>query len=392
MNAATIIIKIPYCVWREGRPRYVPGPTHQAMGYRSMDLKHDSGRWFTLAETQGWVDKLKAEITARKEQGKVKKKHSELQKPKGYLVADLLADMLRDDPKLQKAGTTKVKALSSDTRRYYQTMADTLQAFDEEVWAAPAASVSVPVAWGLYEKLYADKGLHMARGVIATCRRAWGWGIKRGKVEQNPWRGLGMETPDGRRRPATVDELRHYMAIADANKRPEMADMAMLAVFTSQRQADRLAMHWGQVSKNRLTLAQNKTGKAITFDLPAELLARLEAAMERRKANTLQHKQLVIDERANSPWKRDHYRHVHAGLIKLAMVAMPSIADLRDQDWRDTALTWARQGGAEFEKRRMLSGHSQQSAALEEKAYLGDVGTEGTDAVNAILTVWRGKE
>lgn len=391
---ATVKVTIRYCIWREGRPRFVPSKDLRKLGFAGKDLKHESGQWFTLEETKAWVDgELMARIQERKAQAAGGRRVNRDKRATIYSVADLFADMFKDDPKLKSDDAPltpgrRLKRLAANTVRFYRGMANILQGFDEELWVAPARSISPVVAWGLYEKLAEAKGLHTARGVIAAARRAWSWGRRTGKVGENPFKDLGMEMPEGRVRAGTVAEVRHLVATCDAQGRFDVGDMIMLAVFTTQRQADRLAMTWKQIAGGRFFVEQNKTGAIISAPLPAVLLARLEAAKVRRHERNLQFRNVCIDERLNQPWNEHSYRHVFAELRALAAATMGSIADLRDQDLRDTGISWARDGGAAFDMRRLLSGHSAQSAELEEKHYLAATPSQGDAAAQAILKTW----
>mgnify|MGYP001041608876 CR=1 FL=1 len=47
-------VRLPYIVWRDGRPRWVPGPRLRGQGLRSKDLRHDDGRWFSLEEAEAY--------------------------------------------------------------------------------------------------------------------------------------------------------------------------------------------------------------------------------------------------------------------------------------------------------------------------------------------------
>jgi hypothetical protein len=49
-------IKIKYIVWRNGRPRFVPGANLRDKGYKGKDLKHLDGRWFNAVECYEWVE------------------------------------------------------------------------------------------------------------------------------------------------------------------------------------------------------------------------------------------------------------------------------------------------------------------------------------------------
>jgi hypothetical protein len=387
MNAASVIVKIKHVVWRDGQPRFVPGPKLRELGFRGRDLKHPSGSWYTLQDCQGFVQEIEVEIGQRRAQKESGKRLKAVKAQNIYTVAQLFDDLFRE-PKFQKAGTVRVKTLAPSTVRNYKQMSKSLQDFDEELWLSPVASVSTVVAWGLYEKLYAEKGLHMARHVIATCSMAWSWWRKRGSNRINPFKDLGMETPEGRLRSEAPATIRHFVATCDRLGRPEIGDMIMLGVFSVQRQADRLALTWNDVAGGRFKVEQGKTGKKVAAAIPAPLLARLEAAKGRRKDHKIQWPNVVIDEQARRPFKPDHYRHVFAAMRDAAAKDLPALAGFRDQDLRDTGLTWARDGGADFDTRRQLSGHSQASAALEEKHYLAQAESQGDEAVKAIEAVW----
>ncbi|WP_127523631.1 GIY-YIG nuclease family protein [Mesorhizobium sp. Z1-4] len=54
----------PHVVWRGGRPRFSPGPELRLAGYKSFDLRHEDGRWYTLDETVAWSSDFIARRTA----------------------------------------------------------------------------------------------------------------------------------------------------------------------------------------------------------------------------------------------------------------------------------------------------------------------------------------
>jgi hypothetical protein len=41
-------LKVPYLKWRNGRPRWEPGPALRDKGMRGRDLKSESGQWLPL--------------------------------------------------------------------------------------------------------------------------------------------------------------------------------------------------------------------------------------------------------------------------------------------------------------------------------------------------------
>ena len=386
MSAARIVVSIRHVVWRQGRPRFVPGPRLRAMGFKGHDLKHADGRWFDLGETEGFVAGLLLDIEARKASGAARRKDP-VRRAGWYGVAELFAELFRE-PRFQPQDQVRVKALAPHTVRFYKAMSKALQDHHLDLWVAAVTSVTAVDAWNLYEKTYRNHGLHMARGVVATCRMAWSWAKRKGRVTSNPFKELGMETPRGRVNAASPAAIRHFVAVCDREKRPEIGDMVLLGCFSGQRQADRLALTFQAIASGRFRVEQGKTGRRVSAAIPAPLLARLEAARERRKDHKVQWPQAVIDERAGQPFRPDYYRHVFAALRDKAAADCPALAGFRDQDLRDTALSWARAGGADFDTRRQLSGHSASAAALEEKHYLAQAESSGDGAVAAIMTVW----
>ena len=50
--------------------------------------------------------------------------------------------------------------------------------------------------------------------------------------------------------------------------------------------------------------------------------------------------QIVRDERHWRPFRPYHYRHTFANIRDKAAETCPSLADFRDQDLRDTTVTW----------------------------------------------------
>ena len=388
MNAATILVKIPYVIWRNGRPRFSPGAALRRLGFKGRDLKRDDGQWMTLADCQTFVLDLQADIARRRTMKPAQLRKAAAKRPDYYAMSQLFADLFQQ-AKFRPQAETRVKVLAPSTVRNYRQMANSLQDFDEELWSSPVAAVSPKVAWGLYQKLYEAKGLHMARHIVATCRMAWSWARKTGRASQNPFKDLGMEMPQGRVRVAQPAAIKALVAQADAEGLHDVGDMILFAVFTTQRQGDRFKAMADDLADGRFRVRQSKTRKEIGASLPAVLLARFAAAGERRKGHKVQWPQLVINERLQRPWQASHYRHVFRALCdRVAAGGWPQLEGFTDQDLRDTAISWARRGGADFETRRKLSGHSQKSAEVEERHYLERMESDGTDAAAVIAKVW----
>lgn len=60
---------LPYINWRDGRPRFVPGPNMRKAGILGRDLRHDDGRWYTVEEARAFSDKVRREKKAPQKNG-----------------------------------------------------------------------------------------------------------------------------------------------------------------------------------------------------------------------------------------------------------------------------------------------------------------------------------
>lgn len=106
-----------------------------------------------------------------------------------------------------------------------------------------------------------------------------------GHIRTNPANLLKVsKAPPVKRLPFTVDEVRRIIAVAGH----EWRTLVMLAYSTGQRQADLVALKWGQLDlkAKTLSLTQQKTGTEIVVPLTNELWAHL-ASLEQTGENVL---------------------------------------------------------------------------------------------------------
>lgn len=59
-------VKVPYVAWRDGRPRFVPGPSLRSLGFAGRDLRHEDGRWFSADEAYAWAAQNTDVIASRR--------------------------------------------------------------------------------------------------------------------------------------------------------------------------------------------------------------------------------------------------------------------------------------------------------------------------------------
>ncbi|SFO77213.1 Site-specific recombinase XerD [Cohaesibacter marisflavi] len=388
---AKVTLKIPYVVWRDGRPRFVPGPSVRALGFTGCDLKHPDGTWLTLDQTIAWSESFGNELEVKRQQAKLKQKASK-KKPRnlsrqGYItVGELLAKWLVE----RKTEHMQTGKPSSKTLRSYDYNIRAFQDFDEELWTAPAVSVTDVLASGIYKKLRTEKGVSMSKAIISTVRPAWRWAKKEmGLVTNNPWSDLRMTTPQPRLRVGTVDEMKLLIATADAMGRHDVGDAIMLGICSGQRQNDRLLFQLSGMDDHVLTFKQSKTGAIVQMPAIRPLLQRLAAAKIRREKFRKTFPTLLVDEKYRCCWDRgddgDRYRKEFRKVCDRAAEKMPSLKGFRDQDLRDTAVTWLANAGCTLPQMASITGHSVENIHKILKHYLAQTPEQASLAAQKLL-------
>jgi len=390
MKPMRAVVKIPHIVWRDGRPRFVPGPALRALGFRGEDLKDPAGRWLDIRRTEDWAKRRLAEIEARRALPSFRRRGDGGPRGRaGGAPAVTVEDLFEDLWKLKKLrDAASSGALAASTVRDYRVKAHAIEAFDPELWTSPAAALSRAVVLGLHERLWEEKGLAMANGVVAVLRLAYSTAIDRrpecGLV--NPCLRLKLPAPRPRVRVASPDEIAALMAAADAAE-PAIGDAIMLALMTGQRQGDVLAVREADIEQGRLRLTQAKTGMRVGMRILGALKGRLAGAQARRKAANRLPATFVIDPRTGRPYQADVFRHRFADVRATAAGTCASVADFWFMDLRDTAITWLANAGATIPEIAAISGHSLATVTSILKHYL-EANAAQADAGLGKLEAW----
>ncbi len=298
-------MKIPFVAWRNGRPRFVPSPSMRKAGHKGHDLKNPDGTWMT--EGQALDFSLGFEAARKTERAKAKPKPAAPAaaktpakptiSPRSYTVADLFKEWL---------GSAAVCEKAPNTIKDYKQKTRVVEDFYKDIWSAQAEALSRPVMFGLYDRIKREKGPHTANSVLRLFSNAIKWGMNRGKLTglvANPAQRLEMTRLEPRVRFATIEELDALIKTADVMGRPEMGDMFTLAVWSGQRQGDRINMQMINLDGGRLICQQAKTRAIVNMPVAPPLAARLEAARERRKVAGVISPALILDERTWQPFK-----------------------------------------------------------------------------------------
>jgi integrase len=372
------------------RPRFVPGPRERVLGFASADLRHDDGRWFSLDETARFAAARAGEIAEARKSGKRAPASGMPAEPAGKTVAALLdayfrsADFSRLAPKTRadyalKANALRFRPLSWADKRAGGSLVPELLSM------APAAAVKRTIVKAHFERMEAERGRAMAKGAIAVLSAAYSWGeLAVGwELPGNPCLRLKLPSPDARVVIYGEGEISALVATADAMGLASIGDAIMLGLFCGQRQGDILALV-DQGGSNRtiaerasegeaLRFVQGKTGARVAVFAAPELVARLADAERRRKARNVTivgDVAVVLREETGAAWDGDPFRKAFAAVRAEASKSLPTIADKKFLDLRDTAVTWLARAGCTIPEICSMSGHSLQSATTILKHYL----------------------
>jgi hypothetical protein len=380
------------------RPRYAPGPIARKRGDTPRDLKHPDGSWYSIQEASEWQRNHKRALDADKA---VAVQAIELDND--CSIHALLRSWLAApgmDGKAATIGKMQIKAIAVHTAKFYAQWAKVLAKHNPLIASCPASELDREIVKKLFESLWQARGLASARAAIATLSASITWGMAHGHpstkgLVANPC-FIEMPGCPPRVRCGEPKEMERLVAAADAIGRPEIGDAIMLGLWTGQRQADRLALIDNGLVDGRRIFEQHKTGAIVAIAESAELGQRL-AAGRRRRAD-LGNKRVISDERTGAEFSRRWYTQLF-DLARDAAVAgvfrdgaclvppTPSLADFRDQDLRDTAVTWMARAGATVPEICAVSGHSLQSSTRVLTHYLA-MHPELADSAISKMAAW----
>ncbi|MBS9720067.1 hypothetical protein JYU29_05115 [Tianweitania sp. BSSL-BM11] len=400
----------PHVNWRDGRPRFDPAKDLRDAGHKGKDLRHEDGRWFTRGEAVDWSDRFVKELAA----AKTKTRKATGKRPVAiYTVAQLFEDWQRS-PRFQRPPPEGFKPNTIIDLKYKLSL---IERDHPMIWNAPVRSLEQPTIRSMFEKLWTERGLASARGAVLTLSAAISWGQLNGRVRGlpvNPCFRIRMSKPAPRVRFATRKMVEAFIAAADHIGRPEGGDMIVLALWTGQRQNDRISLQEKGLHRNRRLFRQAKTGAMVAILQAPELEARRAKAQERRKAVYAEamlratdkerravealFSHFVLDEQRWVPFSGDHWSRTFAEIRKVAVSGAkdkagrvvlepcPECEGFWDLDWRDTSVTWMALAGATIPEIISVTGHSIESATEVLKHYLARHPEMADEAMRKMIT------
>jgi hypothetical protein len=126
---------------------------------------------------------------------------------------------------------------------------------------------------------------------------------------------MEFDHPDGRIVQVAMSEFFAWVAAADAIERPSVGDSFHLALFTGQRQTDRLIMRNESDVEGRHAFRQSKTDELVDIKEAPQLSAWLNASrarikeLKRRLQLDKVPPELVVNEDNGEPYDESTYRH-----------------------------------------------------------------------------------
>ena len=412
-----VVDSVPLITWRDGRPRFSPGPRLRKAPFsmKGEDLRHGpKGEWFTLEEAKKWSQDRQDLIAAIA--GATPKQARRIRST-GHRALSELFCLWFEEPRMKGnavvQGRKHRRPLSANTIANYKKGAKRIEELDgSNIWHTPAIAMTPIVMAGVFDRIEIKHGLASARGTRSAVSAMFSWAMANGHHKgQHPVKAMEqtMPLPEARIRFGMLAEMQHLVAAADALGRPEIGDSIMLGLWTGQRQNDRLALVEEQQTDEGIVFRQHKKrnaanpgGQPLLIPPAPPLRARLNAIRQRRRDWAVTYPQLVVDERARGPFKRDWYvktfarvrdfaatgkayardehghktkrlvdaRHEITGEV-VTIEPMPSLADFRDQDLRDTAVTWLALASCTVPQIASITGHSLKTIEQVLKHYLG---------------------
>jgi hypothetical protein len=372
-------LKVPYLKWRAGRPRWEPGPTLRAKGWKGRDLKNELGDWLDLPAAIEAAHGLNAELVAWRAAGRVKRRPPVPLRPSR--TCEHLWEMWRVSPKFQRLA-------ASTARDYRNKVVIFLAEFgDKHVGAIESSHL-----YNWWEELFEERGHHMANGLIAVVRSMFSYGKQKGWRTDNPARELGLQTPQPRQVFWLPEEISAAVRAADELGLPSVGDGIIAALHSGQRLSDVLALPDRIFEEDRIRLSQAKMrsrgGALIDAPMTPQLKARVaEIKARKRQAGVTRIDALILREDTGGPYDKYSFGKAFRTVRAKAIEACPSVAGKRFQDLRDTAVTRLALAGCELPQIAAITGHSLTSITGIIRHYLV-LQPEMADAAIKKLSQW----
>lgn len=265
-------LHVPYLKWRDGRPRFEPGPSLRAKGFRGIDLKDARGGWL---RTRGQcADAIERIVGAAAPADRGVAVRASLPSSEARTLSALCSRF--------RATRHFTAELGAATRRDYLWHMRLL-----EEWAGdiPATAITRGAIKDLHAALRANKGLATANAVLRSLKTILGFGVDDIEwLDKNRAARMKTQSPPGRLVLWTGEEVNAMIAAADWCGLPAIGDGITLALTTGQIQSGIIALPELVLTNGVFAGKRRKTGVPF-FVPPFALLTDRIAIMRARKAH-----------------------------------------------------------------------------------------------------------
>jgi integrase len=367
-----------YLKWRDGRPRWEPGPTLRGQGYAGRDLKDDAGRWlgFDAAIEEGQRLNVQVRMTA----------HLPPRKRPQPAAARTVRQLIEEWKK-----SPRFKLKSAGTQKDYGYK---LAAFEKSDFIDKSvAAITAPQLEGYWEEMFDARGHHMANGILATVSALFTYAEKKGwrPKNSNPALKMARPKPPPRLSMWLPAEINAALTAADDLGQPEVGDAIVIALHSGQRMGDVVAMPPRIFEAGRIAITQFKRGALVDIPVTTACTARVDQIRARwRKQNRIGCSTIIVrgdgaQMSVNTMSKR--FEIVRAYAAK----AVPSIAERTLQDLRDTAVTRLALADCNLYQIAAITGHKYNTITSIMGHYLA-LQPEMADAAITKLEAWMKRE
>ena len=366
--------RVAYLKWREGRPRWEPGPRLRAAGFKGRDLKGASGGWLSLDAAVEAAQALNAEVAAWRDSGA---KKPELQQPRPERTCGQLYGLW--------SGTPEFRCLAVSTQDFYAVCA---RQFLEEFRDIQVGALTTPILYGYWQSLYEARGHHRANAILATVRAMLSHARKRlGWIASNPASQMGLMQTDARLVMWLPWQVEIFVMLADELGLPSVGDAVIAGLHSGQRQADVLRLPVHIFADDRIKLTQAKTRALIDAPMTPAMRARVAQVLERRGRRGVVRVDTLILREDGALYNKKTFNVNFLRVRDVAEAVDFSFSELKYLDLRDTAVTRLALAECTMAEISAITGHSLKTIQQIMKHYLV-MQPEMADAAIRKLNVW----
>lgn len=277
------------------------------------------------------------------------------------------------------------KQLKPRTQKEYGYILNAIveQLIEKQIEGAPLAAYSRQHARQIYH-YFSEKTPRKAQLVAALCRIIFNFGIEIGEIAENPFENLRIRRTKAREltwldfdNANLLHKIEAVRAKALEKEMPSMALAIDLALYTSQRQGDILALAWSKYNGSTIKLRQSKTGTWVEVPVMPQLKREIDKSPRNSPV-------ILVSERTKKPYTKDHFGDVFREIRKEAGIE----DELQFRDIRKTSCVMLKLAGCTIPEIAAISGHSNAELSEMMEVYLPHDSKTAENAIKKLKRVF----